>query len=134
MRSLINDVSTAFRKNGGLNGKTPRRHKPVAARVFQRMKRVLLDLPVAMLELLARTAVAQFVTAQLLFVAYRCDGEGDIDLFTQQFRLLKTRCFVVLELHARSQCFGFLTQALFFFDPDLRGEPERGTAHGSSRA
>jgi hypothetical protein len=35
MRSLLNDVSTATRSDGGLNGKTPRRHKPVAARVFQ---------------------------------------------------------------------------------------------------
>src|SRR5471030_1119291 len=116
MRSFKNDVSTVIRKTVGLNGKTPRRLMPVAARVFQRMKRVLLDLPVAMLEFFARNAVAQFVTAQLLFVADRRDSQGYIDLFTEQFRLLKTWRFVMQELHARGQCFGFLTQALLFFD------------------
>src|SRR5471030_3364323 len=113
MRSFKNDVSTVIRKTVGLNGKTPRRLMPVAARVFQRLKRVLLDLPVAMLEFLARTAVAQFVTAQLLFVANRCDSQGYVDLFTEQFRLFKTWRFVMQELHTRGQCLGFLTQALF---------------------
>jgi len=37
MRSLLNDVSTAKRSDGGVNGKTPRRLVPVAARVFQRL-------------------------------------------------------------------------------------------------
>jgi hypothetical protein len=114
MRSLLNDVSTATRSDGGLNGKTPRRQEPVAARVSQRLKRVLLDLPVAMLEFLARTAVAQFVAAKLLIVANRSGCEGYINLFTQYFRLLQTRRFGVFELHARGQCFGFLTQTLLF--------------------
>ena len=109
MRSLKNVVITVIRWTAVLNGKTPRRLMPVAARVFQRLKRVLLDLPVAMLELLARTAIAQLVTAQLLLVANRCDGEGDIDFLTQLFHVFKARCFFVVELHACSQRFGFLT-------------------------
>ena len=67
-----------------------------------------------MLEFLARTAVAQFVAAQLLLVANRGGSEGNIDLFTQQFRLLQTWRFGVFELHAGGQCFGFLTQTLLF--------------------
>jgi hypothetical protein len=34
MRSLLNDVSTATGTDGEVNGKTPRRQEPVAARVF----------------------------------------------------------------------------------------------------
>src|SRR5689334_16776094 len=109
-------MSAPLKGNGGSNGKTPRRQKPVAARVFQRLKRVLLNLPVAMLELLARTAVAQFVATQLLLVANRCGSESNVNLLAQHFRLLQAWSLFMQELHASGQCLGFLTQALLLFD------------------
>ena len=81
--------------------------------VLQRQAKILFDLAVAVFEFLARTAVAQLVAAQLLVIANRGLGQGHIDLFTQGFRLIQARRFVVLELHARSQFLGFLIFPIF---------------------
>src|SRR3546814_17238748 len=97
----------AKRRDGG---------RPVAARVVQRLKRVLLNLPVTMLVFLARTAIAQFVAAQLLLVAYRHGRQGNIRLGALLLGNFQAWGLGVLELHACSQGFGFLPQPVFFFD------------------
>ena len=75
-----------------------------------------LDLPVAMLELLARTTPARFVAAQLLVVAHRRRGYRHFGTLLAQLLAFQAWCWSVLELHAAGQFLGLAAQACFLFD------------------